>query len=87
MTNEEGGIIWGGEKRAGVKLREGATGESGRSGTPVATGKRERQEERGTRRHLTCLPIASLVYAPGHPPALQVAIPLRLSNERALVRL
>lgn len=55
---------------------------------------REREIERETGREReardgispVCQP-ASLVYAPGHPPALQVAIPLRLSNERALDRL
>lgn len=86
---EEGDAIWRrSARRAGVK-GEGATGESGRSGTRVAAGERERQAERGTRRHLSpvCQP-ASLVYAPGHPPALQVAIPLFDSprTKRALDR-
>lgn len=47
----------------------------------------ERERERSTRDGISpvCQP-ASLVYAPGHPLMLQVAIPLRLSSERAAIR-
>lgn len=76
MAREEGEIHLGGREMRRGENREGATGESGRSGTRAAGG-------RGREARDDISPVyqpASLVYAPGHPPTLQVAIPLRISN-------